>query len=487
MLVVTMPDGRSFRFAQSFYVGRGEECELRIDDALVSRRHLLVSVNDGRWDVQDLRSSNGTFSDAGRVTTAPIEGELTVSLGRQGPALTFEIEQPGTRPVAATRFEPREESGEGESEEPAEGVDDFARRYFGGEDDSAAGPRTMMIRRAYREVQKKQKRRYGWVVGVAALLVVIASGYAYRSYLQMQEQRAQAEELFYSIKSLDVSIANLELQLAASGDAAALATVRRSRADRREMERNYDQYVTRYYGRNLDEEERAILRVTRLFGECELAAPEDYLRQVKAYIRSWQSTGRFARGITLAQERGYIRHIAKEFMAQNLPPQFLYLALQESTFDAFASGPPTYAGIAKGMWQFIPETGERYGLKPGPLVKRGVPDPDDDRHKWDRATTAAARYIKDIYSTDAQASGLLVMASYNWGEGRVIKMVRSLTPNPRERNFWKLQARYRLPDETYKYVFSIVAAAVIGENPRGFGFKFDNPLAFVEAEQAAAP
>jgi hypothetical protein len=316
---------------------------------------------------------------------------------------------------------------------------------------------------------------------------VIASGYAYRSYLQMQEQRAQAEELFYSIKSLDVSIANLELQLAASGDSAALATVRRSRADRREMERNYDQYVTRYYGRNLDEEERAILRVTRLFGECELAAPEDYLRQVKAYIRSWQSTGRFARGIALAQQRGYIRHIAKEFQAQNLPAQYLYLALQESNFDAFASGQRTSWGIAKGMWQFIPDTGQRYGLKIGPLVKQGVPDPDDDRHKWDRATTAAARYIKDLYSTDAQASGLLVMASYNWGEGNVIRMVRSLTPNPRERNFWKLQARYRLPDETYKYVFSIVAAAVIGENPRGFGFQFDNPLAFVEAEQAAAP
>ena len=39
---------------------------------------------------------------------------------------------------------------------------------------------------------------------------------------------------------------------------------------------------------------------------------------------------------------------------------------------------------------------------------------------------AAARYIKDIYATDAQASGLLVMASYNWGEQRVINLLRTM-------------------------------------------------------------
>ena len=120
--------------------------------------------------------------------------------------------------------------------------------------------------------------------------------------------------------------------------------------------------------------------------------------------------------MTKAQERGYIKRIAEEFQKQNLPPQFFYLAMQESDFNEVASGPPTRMGIAKGMWQFIPETGERYGLKIGPLAAFRRPDPGDDRHNWEKATGAAASYIKDIYSTDAQASGLLVMASYNWGE-----------------------------------------------------------------------
>ena len=132
--------------------------------------------------------------------------------------------------------------------------------------------------------------------------------------------------------------------------------------------------------------------------------------------------------------------------------------MQESDFQEMISGPPTYAGIAKGMWQFIPSTAAKYGLKLGPLVDLPRPDPSDDRHHWDRETKAAAAYIKDLYSTDAQASGLLVMACYNWGERSVLPLVRSMPPNPRERNFWKLLELHRdkVPQETYDYVFYIV-------------------------------
>jgi hypothetical protein len=176
---------------------------------------------------------------------------------------------------------------------------------------------------------------------------------------------------------------------------------------------------------------------------------------------------------------GYVKTIAAEFEKQDLPAQFMYLAMVESGFDEVASGPPTRIGIAKGMWQFVPDTAKQYGLAVGPLVGLRRPDPGDDRHHWDKATRAAAAYIKYIYSTDAQASGLLVMASYNWGEQRVIRMLRTMPANPRERNFWKVLAQHReqVPPETYNYVMRIVSAAVIGENPRLFGFGFDSPLA----------
>src|SRR6478672_292465 len=101
------------------------------------------------------------------------------------------------------------------------------------------------------------------------------------------------------------------------------------------------------------------------------------------------------------------------------------------------------------MWQFIPDTGRRFGLNIGPRAAQAGVDQFDDRFNWERATPAAAKYIKEIYSTDAQASGLLVMASYNWGEDKVVRLIRTMPANPRERNFWRLLAGYRdkIPQE----------------------------------------
>jgi membrane-bound lytic murein transglycosylase D len=237
---------------------------------------------------------------------------------------------------------------------------------------------------------------------------------------------------------------------------------------RREIETNYDQYAKKLFDRHLSPQDQLILKVTRIFGECELAAPPEYIKEVSRFIAQWQSTSRYEAALKRAREGGYMQRIVTSFAARNLPPQYFYLALQESNFVTNAVGPPTRWGIARGMWQFIPETGRRYGLI--------IAGNQDERLDWERATTAAARYIKDIYATDAEASGLLVMASYNWGEHRVIDIVRTLPKNPKERNFWQLLAKRKIPEQTYNYVFSIVSAAVIGENPRLFGFQFDNPL-----------
>ena len=169
-------------------------------------------------------------------------------------------------------------------------------------------------------------------------------------------------------------------------------------------------------------------------------------------------------------------------MDVDLPPQFFYLALQESDFNINTCGPQTRFGIAKGIWQFIPATARKYGLQIGPLSRYRRPDPRDDRFNFEKSTAAAANYLRDIYDTEAQASGLLVMASYNWGEHRVNELINKLPENPQERNFWRLLERFKneIPQQTYDYVFYIVSAAVIGENPRFFGFDFENPLADIE-------
>jgi soluble lytic murein transglycosylase-like protein len=234
----------------------------------------------------------------------------------------------------------------------------------------------------------------------------------------------------------------------------------------------------------LSAQDRLILRVARIFGECEINMPPGFVPEVHTYINKWKSSDRLTRAISTAVKNHYNVRISDEMLAQGLPPQFFYLALQESNFDPYVVGPETRKGIAKGMWQFIPETAVKYGLKVGPLADMRRPDPGDDRYRVDLATKAATRYLKDLYSTDAQASGLLVMASYNWGEGQVLPLIQSLPNNPRDRNFWKLLTKHRdkIPQETYDYVFYIISAAAIGENPRLFGFDFDNPLAHLEQQ-----
>jgi hypothetical protein len=489
VLRVRVDDGREYRFAEPFKAGRGEDCAVRIHDGLVSRHHLGVEFEDGHWTFHDLGSGNGVFLDGQRTSSALIEGTATITLGPDGPTLTLEVEgAPAPKRVTkkpAATLAPTIAAPARETMMVAR----YAERYFGkSEDDGPIGRRTMMIRRAFQNVQRRQRMKYGWVVALLAVVGLVAGGYAYYGHRQMVQQRTVALDLFYAMKSLDLDIANLERLVASSGNVQGQEQVKRYLERRREMERTYDSFLAglNLYDRPLSEQERIILRVTRLFGECEIAAPPEYINEVMSYVQKWQSSERFTRAVKLADEKGYTKRIVDEFLGQNLPPQFFYLAMQESNFDAFTSGPPTSWGIAKGMWQFIPDTARRYGLTVGPLEAVPRPDADDDRHKWDRATVAAAKYIKDIYATDAQASGLLVMASYNWGEGRVIKLIRSLSPNPRDRNFWELLRRYRnqVPKQTYDYVFYIVSAAVIGENPRLFGFQLDPPMAFLEGHVA---
>ncbi len=121
-------------------------------------------------------------------------------------------------------------------------------------------------------------------------------------------------------------------------------------------------------------------------------------------------------------------------------------------------------------------TAQDYGLRSGPLANSREYDSQDERFNFIKATQAGIKHLKHIYSTEAQASGLLVMASYNYGHTRVRNMINKMQETPRERNFWKFIQQNNLPKETYDYVFYIFSAAVIGEDPKYFGFNFKPPL-----------
>jgi hypothetical protein len=469
---------QNFRFTKPFRIGRVDECEVCIPDEHVSRSHVEVTFEAGQWWIRDLNSSNGIFVGQQRISSLPVRKAANIKLGILGPEVYFEVEE---RVPPAIPPEPARAASTQVDRDGAHDVSHYVDRYLSDKPLSdEAGERTIMVRRAFAQVKKKQRGKYNWIIACLTLIALTGAGFALYEHHRASKQRETAEAIFYAMKSLDLDIANLQRALAASGTQQGRAEVGQFVSRRKEMEANYDQFLSNLhvYDRVLTPRQKLILRVARIFGECELTMPPNFASEIDIYIKKWQSSSRLVNAINTANQRGYTGPIVKALLAQDLPPQFFYLALQESDFDPYISGPETRKGIAKGMWQFIPETAVKYGLHIGPLAEFPRPDPGDDRHHWERETLAAARYLKDLYSTDAQASGFLVAACYNWGENQVLPLVRSMPLNPRERNFWRLIALYRdkIPQETYDYVFYIASAAVIGEDPRQFGFNFDNPL-----------
>ena len=446
-------------FTESFTVGRDPTCDVQIADSSVSRLHARISPIGGHWYVEDLDSGNGTFLDSVRIREAVLPMTSSLQLGDDYKLWL-------NAPEAASSITDEE----------------IAEKYFGDSAEHELGDKTLRVRAEYLRIDKKQKRRYRAMITMVLAVLVASIGVGTYQYLMLQKTRELATEIFYSMKAVQVQVARIEDVVRDSGDAQLIDEAKSRREDVKALEAQYDQFLEELdvLGPDLSDQDRVILRVARMLGECELTMPVDFNDVVKSYIHKWRVTNQLRRSVERMQEQNLTEVASQAMLENHLPPQFLYVALKESGFDNQAIGPKTRFGIAKGMWQFIPSTARRYGLRTGPLVELPVHDPQDDRFQADLATRAAARYLRDIYSKEAQASGLLVIASYNWGPNNIRRRIREMPNNPRERNFWKLLQEYDIPTETYDYVLYIFSAIVIGEDPALFGFDFDNPLQDVD-------
>lgn len=161
---------------------------------------------------------------------------------------------------------------------------------------------------------------------------------------------------------------------------------------------------------------------------------------------------------SLSRKTAYDSLIYAKLEAHNLPKDLIYLSLVESGFKVKAYS----RAKASGLWQFIPETGKRYGLDVDFWV--------DMRRNPEMATEAAIGYLS--YLHDEFNDWLLAMAAYNCGEGRIRKLVREMkADSTRDQtlpiSYWDLQ----LPNETMHYVPRILAAMVIGHYPEQYELK----------------
>jgi membrane-bound lytic murein transglycosylase D len=459
-------------FNAPFLIGSDPECALRIRGAEVEPRHVQVLRDGISWWIRNLAGPGRAYVNGAPAQFVPLEGEAQVQLGKGGPVVSLRLaEQGASEPVAPAATPP----APGRERELSEA--EIIERYIKPAGGAPAGRQTMMFRAAFQRVQKRSSRRYHLVIGAILLVLVSAGAVIAYQRQKLQSLQATAERFFYTRKALELRTAQLEEVVLANAAPEQVAALGESRERLKQMEGEYDAFVRELgaYGR-LSERQRYILRVARRFGECEVNIPGDFVSEVEHYIARWRQNGSLGNALRRAKQHGYGVVITRAFAQAGLPPQYVYLALQESGFDDRAIGTPTRYGFAKGMWQFISLTGHQYGLRIGPLYEQAVFDPQDERFDWPKATRAATRYIRKLTTTDAQGSGLLVMASYNWGEGKVRPIILSMPENPRERNFWQLLARHDVPKETRDYVLSIFSAAVICENPSLFGFDVECPI-----------
>lgn len=155
--------------------------------------------------------------------------------------------------------------------------------------------------------------------------------------------------------------------------------------------------------------------------------------------------------------RPYLHYIIKNVEAAGIPSEIALLPIVESAFQPFAYS----HGRAAGIWQFIPETGKRYGLKQNWWY--------DGRRDVYASTKSAIKLLKKL-NQNFKGDWMHALAAYNTGDGRVKRSIRRNKQLGKSTNFFAL----KLPKETRAYVPKLLALKIIINDPEAYGIELDN-------------
>lgn len=161
--------------------------------------------------------------------------------------------------------------------------------------------------------------------------------------------------------------------------------------------------------------------------------------EVQGEIQRLLRSPRTIKATTQTAQR-YLPYVLREVNQHGLPTEIALLPFVESGFSLTAR---SHANAA-GLWQFIPETGRRYGLIQ--TAHR------DQRFNLHHSTQAAIKYLHDLHQR-FDGDWLLALAAYNAGEGRVEREIQKNQALGKPSDFWSLD----LPNETKHYVPRLLA------------------------------
>ena len=147
----------------------------------------------------------------------------------------------------------------------------------------------------------------------------------------------------------------------------------------------------------------------------------------------------------------YLPYITAELERRGLPLELALLPIVESAYDPFAYS----HGRAAGLWQMIPGTARRFGIRQNWWY--------DGRRDVVDSTRAALDYLEYLYELN-DGDWLNAIASYNSGEGNVLRSVKRNRKAGKPEDFWNL----KLPRETSMYVPKLLALVDIVENPDAY-------------------
>ncbi|WP_461481418.1 LysM peptidoglycan-binding domain-containing protein [Porticoccus sp.] len=179
-----------------------------------------------------------------------------------------------------------------------------------------------------------------------------------------------------------------------------------------------------------------------------MALQEDYnhpgiTRQVEWYASNQSYIDR-----VMERAQLYLYYIVEQLESSDMPLELALLPVVESAYDPFA-----YSNShASGLWQFIPDTGSRFGLRRDWWY--------DGRRDPVAATDAAISYLKYLHDYFEQ-DWLLALAAYNCGEGNVKRAMEKNRQQGKPTDFWSLQ----LPRETRAYVPQLLAISRVVADP----------------------
>src|SRR5450755_2416647 len=151
----------------------------------------------------------------------------------------------------------------------------------------------------------------------------------------------------------------------------------------------------------------------------------------------------------------YMYHVVTEVEARGMPLEFALLPVVESAYEPFAYS----SGRAAGLWQFIPGTGTRFGLKQNWWY--------DGRRDVIESTRASLDYLQALHD-QFDGDWLLAIAAYNVGENSVQRELEYNRAHGKPTDFWHL----KLPAETRAYVPKLLAMKRLMAEPERYGLEF---------------